>query len=466
MWIKIMDPKDSSSEPWVGKVFLDDEREAPWKFELIRSLADMADIYSPMKYFNELDVITGLIDLQRECTLIHPFVTNLDPGSFGVYQNGARTRIEGQCSALLDKASIDDLDAPSIAGISFSSDSFAAWYNQPSSKPTKDRSPDFQEPQDKLTFQVAGLGRVTCQSGISSHVSTWENKQRTYAVFGIEFDSAQSLSAAMKWCWELESLFQFLTGLSTKWPVFSLKRIEKYRLDSDECHYYGELTFGRTPAKNNKRPHPFECTHNNGRFGAGLEKIISSYIANRSCLSERIQAIHYARYLTKTLQNKFMSILPVLEGYLVGIYETSSEQAFRKYEEKFFDWIESANDDAITEFSKKHIRVVEAKKASLKNLLSLAIDSLNREGFNFSQALSSRVTKRRGRAVHKNLNIENETDARKFQAEIWCTVAILALHTYRDLGLDISQFERGRQGNQEIQWFFKKTGEQGEVSFG
>ena len=455
MWIKINDPKQLDSEPWIGKISLGEDQKSRWQFELIRGLDGLSEAYAPMSYFNESKSLIGFLDLQRECTLIWPMVTNLDPGSVGVYQIGHRTKLNGQFHALLENAAIEDLDAPSVLGVSIASDSFASWYAKISRSEIENPTSSSMGNYEEEIISIQGLGKITCRYGFSKSMATWEDKEKSYAAFNIDFDHRISVNDSMAWCFELECLFQFLVGLSTKWSKFSLKMDETYQLGSDTHHYFSELTFGKTPCKKLERPHPFECAHNNRRCGADLAQILKCYVADRKNLAERIQAIRYARFMANSLQEKFTTTLPVLEAYLTKTYQHSNEVSFLASQKAFFDWVEKSENSDVLDFSKKHLKVVDTKAPSLKNLILRAMESANLEGYKFSANLSDKIAKRRGRVFHNNLAIDDRDDGMNFQAEVNTIIGILALHTYRDLGLDISKLECGRSGNQEIQWFLK-----------
>lgn len=455
MWLKVFDPKLPDSEPWIGKISLEDDQKSRWQFELIRSLDGMSESYAPITYFNESQSLTGLLDLQRDCTLIRPMVTNLNPGSFGVYQVGHRTKLNGQFQALLENAAVKDLDAPRVLGVSIASDSFASWYAKISRSEIENQTSSPMGNYEEEIISIQGLGKVTCRYGFSKSMTTWEDKEKSYSAFNIDFDHKISVNDSMVWCFELECLFQFLVGLSTKWSKFSLKMDETYQSGSDTHHYFSELTFSKTPYKNLERPHPFECAHNNRRCSADLEQILNCYVEDRKNLAERIQAIRYARLMANSLQEKFTTTLPVLEAYLTKTYQNYDEVSFLESKKAFFDWVEKSDNSDVLDFSKKHIKVADAKAPSLKNLILRAMESVNSEGYKFSENLSDKITKRRGRVFHNNLTIDDHDDGMNFRAEVFTIIGLLALHTYRDLGLDISKLESGRSGNQEIQWFFK-----------
>jgi hypothetical protein len=109
-WIKLFKHDSDPGDQWLGKISLADDKSARWKFELVASVASALSMYKGITAFDDRKTVTGLIDLQRECTLIFPLVTSGNPGSFGVNYVAMREVIEGQFNALLENAAVEDLD--------------------------------------------------------------------------------------------------------------------------------------------------------------------------------------------------------------------------------------------------------------------------------------------------------------------------------------------------------------------
>lgn len=132
MWIYV--PDEDGWEPWVGKLLMGETPKSPWRFELIRH-AEEGNLYreSPL----DRNTVTGLLNYERRCTLVHPLVTNIDPGSVGV-GIFERTIIEGSFEALLTDLAVADGDERIFKAIRLELDAFSAWYSPPAYKTSFD----------------------------------------------------------------------------------------------------------------------------------------------------------------------------------------------------------------------------------------------------------------------------------------------------------------------------------------
>ena len=128
MWVYIPD-YDETKEPWIGTLSRPESLKSWWSFELIRHVDTLADVYRTDP-FDERGTVIGLFDHQQQCTLIRPFVRRIDRGTADVRSRFLRTRIEGECQALLTGLPIEDADKKNVAGISFDSEVFSAWFGQ------------------------------------------------------------------------------------------------------------------------------------------------------------------------------------------------------------------------------------------------------------------------------------------------------------------------------------------------
>ncbi len=455
-WVIISDPENPELQDWMGRIWINSDRSDRWQFELIKPVTEFEELYSPMSTFSQISSLTGLIDLQRECTLVSPFVAEVDPGSIGVDQVASRTIIQGHFGALIDKAAISDMQAPSIAGLSFVSDSFSAWFNRIDRSPNIDSQQPLLNTHDECEFTIEGFGKITCGSAVGRRLSTWEDSQNSYSYFHMDFCERLSLTETMQICFELECLFQFLIGFSTKWPVFSLKRSEKFEINGHEQNCTCDLIFGRTPSKKSERPHPYESIHNNGRCQADITEILKRYVKNRKKLSKQIQAVRYSRHFCNSLQDRFSATLPVLEELINAIYAEPDESTYVDDKQRFIEFIESSDDPSIREFLRKHIKVVEEKSPSLKLLIERAIFSLNQDGCKFSKNLAVRIRDRRAKLFHRSFDVIDKDDGIKLQAETIFIEAMLALHIYRDLGIELAELER-RVGHIGLNLFLPET---------
>lgn len=458
-WVKISLNGEQCGEPWVGKLTLPEDRHEQWRFELIRNTDPGGNPFAIELPFEGKSTLCGLINFQTPCTLVYPLATTVDPGSIGVYHTHSRQRTEGIFQALVSQSAIADIDEPKFCGFRFSSDSFLAWFGRRGFDSSLVEGSHMRQttalPQENVTFQIAGFGSVTCRSGSLGHTSTWEDSFKSAASISIEFEEIQSLKDSMQWCWKFETLFQFLTGINTKWPDFTLVHEQTYILGEDERNCESELIFGRTPYSQSERSHPFECGHNSDRGGADLGSILANFFKSES-IFERIQVINYTRFAKRSIADDFAMVVPVLEKYLRGTHVGLTEQNFLDHQEAFFKYIERSDDLHIHEFAKKHVAIKDTKAPSLKTILWRSAESLNASGFSISRNLTDRIANRRANLFHRGVGGGDEKDAKRMWTEAEGAAALLSLNTYRDLGIDISALEPGRTGNCEIAHFFAR----------
>lgn len=448
-WIKLFKHNSDPGDQWLGKISLADDKSARWKFELVASVASISSMYKGITAFDDRKTITGLIDLQRECTLIFPSVTGGNPGSLGINYVAMREIIKGQFNALLENTAVEDLDEPLFDTLSINSDSFVSWSGAPSPH-TTDPAEGLIRNIHNLSFEVEDLGTVEVQSAVYTSLKTWSNNSESSSTFTIIFRERQSLRQIMNWATGLEMLFQFLIGKSTRWNSFW----GTGKKDSDEIDNY-KLTFGNTPHKTDERPHPGACRHRNGLGGVSINSVLENYAQHRERIAPLIDSLSYARHRATNLQEKFSIIMPLLEKYLKGRFSEGEEISYSSHRRAFFDWVESSNNAEIIEFSKKHMKEVDTKSPSLKTLLSRSAAMLSNHGFYFSEALLARIPKRRVELFHSRLQINETADANKFKLEVMAIIAMLTLHVMLELGIELTELNRTSMWSDEINPFFK-----------
>ncbi len=136
MWIYV--PDEDGREAWTGNIFRSEVPQSRWRFELIRHVKDLGDLYGT-KPFDKQQPIIGLLDYQTLCTVVRPLVTHIDPGSVGALINFHRMRIEGECGALLTGLAIENPSDDLFLGLKFTSEAFTTWYAPPAHRHKYDR---------------------------------------------------------------------------------------------------------------------------------------------------------------------------------------------------------------------------------------------------------------------------------------------------------------------------------------
>jgi hypothetical protein len=352
-----------------------------------------------------------------------------------------RIRITGEFQALLSDLPIADANENAFAGTSFQSDAFSAWYAPPMYSTDFDFKTRTHAVEISKTkndeFDLLTIGRVKCTSGVEISSEVRSGVIRSATVFQLDFLSPVSLNEVMATCFSLERLFGFLIGFRGKPPIFNTWLNKTYKVGEHELKYDGKLDIGGINWKEGQPPHPMECIHLNSLGGASLQAILEKFVVNRDDIVTRIHTVEFSRFFSKNINERFSIVMPILESYLKKKYTTPDETTYMEHEKEFFDWIESSKSEAIIEFSRKHIEVKERKTPSLKTLLTRAIDEVNRYGFQFPQQMAGRIQDRRGRLFHSAPQME-EREALELFDEVRAATGLLMLHTYLDLGIDIS----------------------------
>ncbi len=343
MWIYVPD-RNEKNDPWVGKISSDESPKSSWTFELIRH-TDIENMYQTSP-FDKKGTVVGLLDHQRNCTLIRPLVHHIDPGSLGVRIGFQRTRIEGQFGALLTDLSVSDSDECIFDGITFESDAFGAWYESPAYKTDYDfesGTPSVQiEKTQRENFNVSSLGRVTCTTGTNLSSGIRSGVIKSVCIFRLDFDELKSLNSSMQACFGLERLFGFLIGFRGKPPSFKLRTKNKYKVGEHELSQDGVLKIGGIDWKEGDLPHPMECIHRNRTGGASLQDILPKFFADQDDLLTRIHAVEFSRFFSINFNDRFSVVMPILESYVKRNFTGDDELSYIAHEKEFFDWIESS----------------------------------------------------------------------------------------------------------------------------
>ncbi|WP_372784583.1 hypothetical protein [Phenylobacterium sp.] len=438
MWIFIPD-LDDSKEPWVGTVTPPAQPGASWTFELIRQVEESVS-YDASTLDNRPAVI-GLVNYQQKCTLLRPRVLHIDPGSLGVRLPLQRTRITGEFDGLLTDLAVEDVTAETFDGFELDSSSFGVWYAPPAFTSRLDgatRTYKIEIPDTKtIKLPLQGLGTLTVMTAAQVAEKGRTAQIRSSAFLHVDFDYPASLESTIELSLELEQLFGFLIGYRGPFPKIRTWLNKTYRVGSYDLPEDGVLEMAGMDWKPGEEPHRMECIHRDGLGGATLESVLGIYLVDRPGFLIRFNAIEMCRHFTSNLNTQFSIIIPAFESYLKARYTTPDEADYTSSEAAFFAWVDTAPDEAIKDFSRKHLSVVERKAPSLQTLVGRAIAMANEKGFVFPTTLAKRIAARRGKLFHSVAGFE-EGEAQLFYEEVRAVVGLLLLHTFDDLGVDVS----------------------------
>jgi hypothetical protein len=438
VWIYIPD-LDDKKEPWIGTVVPPARPGESWTFELIRHV-EIADMYDAST-LDERPGVVGLLNHQQQCTLLRPLVLHKDPGSAGIRLNGYRTRITGEFEGLLTGLSVEDVTAPIFAGFSFDSPSFGVWFAPPAFSSRFDSETRTYsvaiKPTESENLTLGTFGNLTCTTGAEVRERGRSGTLHSASLLRLIYDDPASLDDVIQLSTDLERLFGFLIGFRGGFPTIKTWLTTTYRVGKTDLPLDGTLELAGLDWKDGDLPHRLECIHRVGMGGGDLPTVLECFLANRESVMARVHAIETCRHFTNNLNSQFSVIMPAFEAYLKARYTETDETEYLEQRDAFFAWVDQAPDAAIGEFSKKHLKEVNTKAPSLQILISRAIDAMNAKGFVFPAGLARRITKRRGSLFHSVASFE-VGEARTFYEEVRAAVGLLMLHTYEDLGIDVS----------------------------
>ena len=282
---------------------------------------------------------------------------------------------------------------------------------------------------------------MTCTSGAQVSSGVRSGLIKSVCAFRLDASILLSLNETRVTCFGLERLFGFLIGFRGRPPSYKVWLNKTYKVGEFELPREGKLEIGGMDWKDADVPHPMACVHLNGMGGTSLQSILEKFIAAQEDIVTRIHAIELSRFFSNDLGFRFAVVMPILESYVRARYIMGDELSYAHAEKKFFKWIDAAKDNNIIEFSRKHVEIKAKKSPSLRTLISRAIGTVNTCGFRFPTAMAERLQRRRGRVFHSASQMSDH-DAGQLFDEVRVATGLLMLHTYMDLGIDISCLAR------------------------
>lgn len=438
-WIFV--PGQNDDDAWTGLIQTPTNPQERASFEVVQMGGGL--FINSETIFEQNEVVEVVVDFQKPSTMIWPNVRQINSGSGTSH---SRTLLNGSFQHLLEGIFISDLNEKVFEGVHIQSESFRLWY-APTFRPKIKRGETdtllLEKPGEKV-FNIKGLGTLKC---LLLHSEKRNQNSQTIspkASLEIHFSEARSLREVIQVVWNIESLFGFLIGFRLKVPTSTVWTKEKYKLNSKELPRTGELRMFNRNWTTDKSPNQSNIQHFNSDNSPGLESIVENFFQNRESFMSRINAINYSNLFSKSLEQSFKHIIPTFEEYLKSRFYDGEETNFKNVQKKFFDYIAEAGDDAITEFSLKHIKVVsEGKRPGLKQLINRAVTSLNDMNVNFPTDISKKINLHRGIIFHTTPKF----DQKKVQELYECTRAasfMLTLLTYEDLGINPRNLELSR----------------------
>lgn len=442
MHIFIPPRQGSSNQPWIGNISPDLDPDRSWSFELLRHV-DFKDIYGKDP-FDQRNSVAGYIDLQRACTLIHPIVTQVSPGSFGERFVRARTKIKGVFHALLDGIALTDDTSKCIRSVTLISDAFNAWYSKPESNIVEgDQWPPIVKinPSKSTRFILDGIGNIKCTTGDDvtygmGYLNTKHGSQIT-----IDLNESIDIFSTVHLLLEVEQLYSFLIGRRCRKPKFKVFLDEHAHGASYIGAREAELDIGRVQWGEYDPPPWFECRHTNHGVEDLSYIILNNFFKQKRDLTYRMHAVEFGQNPAHHLEQRFFFVVPMLEQVIKSKFNTKEEINYIEMKDAFFNWIEQSRSKDIITFSQKHVQVVDNKHPSLQVQLTRAIEHINGQGYNLPLKHAERIKRRRGKLFH-SIHDVGGNEISEFSKDVRMATFILMMLTFEDLGIDISTLNK------------------------
>ena len=448
-------PADAATGPseydWTGWLKPPETSGGYWSFELVRH-NEPSDLYWTGALERNPTVL-ALFDYVERCTLFRPLVTAIDPGKIGVDLPVARTRVLGETEAVLTGMWVPDPDIPLFTRLRFESDAFTIWYARrffrTEFEPVR-RAYNVQILDPKADGYELSIGALTCTTSATVSEADLSATIRSATVFSLGFAEPVSLREAAETARALDLLFGFLVGFQGKPPVFTLVSSQPYLPEEPsplrreaKLDVAGKFWLPGPP------PHPMNALHRRGLGGGDVVTVLEKFFADRDRISARIHAVDFSRHFSRSPYDRFSIVMPTLEAYLKARYTKPDEQGYLDVQDAFFAWVEKSPDPRLSDFSKKHLKVVASKAPSLPTLLERAIDFAQGKGISIPVEMAVRIAKRRGNLFHNTAKMDG-TEVERFREEIVAATTLLMLHTFDDLGIDVASMHFGGRGSPEM----------------
>nr|WP_306264917.1 hypothetical protein [Pararhizobium sp. IMCC3301] len=448
--------KEEDESPWVGTIDAPTPDDTSFRFNLSRHV-DPKNMYATDPLTNAPTVI-ALLDHQRQCTLVRPLVFRVDPGSLDVMNVAQRTRVEGTCQAIVDGLAITDPTEKVFLALRFESPALGAWYSGRAFKKVRDDETRTESliasPPQSTSYQIPDIGLASVETQVRMRSIDECEEVRTSTVFSMTFNDPQSLEGIQTLAFDFERLFGFLIGHRGKMPEFRIQHKEKYELGQRTLHHEGVLRLGGVQYKTEVIPHFSRRTTQLSFPTNDFGDILEFFAKNRDKMLHRIHAVELSLQFQSDLVDRFNGMMPVLERDMTKRYIEPKEESYLDRKGAFFDYIESAPDDGIKEFSRKHMRLQDEKNPSLATCIDRAVIFLNSKGFRFPTDLGKRLSKRRGNLFHGGNSLKLD-DVPNLYEEVRAATGLVQLHILLDLGMDIALLAEHHSGLPDIEPFLK-----------
>jgi ApeA N-terminal domain 1 len=429
MWIQVPIGDSGFEDGWLGTIEQIGREPSEWTISLVRrhKYGDPHDTQP----FGKARFVKAMLDLNKRCTLILPRVIDIDFSQGSPPERLGRVSSVIKCHGLLKGIVLDDYNKEVFTKIRFDSQCFDVWENglrgsPPLASITDNRTAIEGRELPEIIVPNVGLFKFRTVISRRYEIPNSFRVARSYSVT-IELQTPMPIEKVMEISTSFDLLMGFLIGFRPKAPTFDVQTI-----DDQE----GELEISYLEFGNDDITNHFTATHLNGIGDTTLGVIMQNFYQNFILFRKIIYCIDKIRFFSKFVVDNFRVVTPILESYLRKRYKDDEQASYLELKGLFFKLIDSSG-EAIQEFCKRHISIRESKALGLKNLLELAIEELNKSGYEIDSGFAGRINDRRGSLFHSDIEIA-EGQILDVYDETLAMAAMLMLLAMRDLGLDIS----------------------------
>ena len=428
MWLSIRSENDLPD--WTGSISAPNGSGAYWRFEVKRRIyRDLSDLFAPPT-FHPLSSVATVSN--EPCTLIWPRIewsstrTSFDSGY-------TTQHIKGIAKGVLFSSVLQSEDKH-VLGIKFSFDALTNWltYGRRLIVEQEQEGVRYYGSRGLPSYEI-GLGcswRCTIQS--RHEVLEELNNVSLTSIASLDLSSKNptTLDEAIKVGSALAMLFRFLTGKYLSYHELSI------RIGDTASFVWRGCSLGGIRHEPEEMSRPRAPIHYDELCAGSIESIVLLFWEKHDVSLPLMNTVEVAR-LESDYILKFRLLAPTLERYLRDRYRTLEGSNFKDSEQKFFLYINSSNDPAICDFSKAHIKIVDRKTLSFKQLIEAAIACLSDKGLVIPPEYASRISKRRHTFSH-NGDPVSASDFGDFYLDVQCALIILVAHIYLDIGVPVN----------------------------
>ena len=414
---------------WFGTIKLEDDSEAellvsvarvdPPTNEYIRGLKERAPNF-------DRRWIDGLLGLQRRCSLIRPEWKTFDPSGAaggGIIRQKQEATYTGQY--FVDGACSDFLESPCVTEAVI--ESYALETLLASETLSLDGDLD---PGSIFDNEFISGVRVVCFLSEVTSSSTQVQTRIRKPMIKLIFKEPQNALNVINAGYFLQNALSLVCGMKFKPLPLKLGGLQNGTRVSCDVHISGQHWMLDR----------YWLDGMSSLDVVGVEQLVVKLLSYMPDLSDDV--IVYLDQLREgtSAEDIIFWAMPVLERNLHRHFETAEETSYIEEEQAFWEFVDSSESDAVRQFARKHLRIVEAKRPSAKMLLQRAITVFEDEGVIFPDRAAAKIWRARTKLMHGAATALSSSELGE-AADLTRTLGILIL--LKKMGLSGGAYAEG-----------------------